>query len=335
MKKRFILFLLSAIFVLTGIIAVGCGKSVNADQAYKHMESFVVSITSDDSPFSHGSINGIETDFYINNFKSKNDADEYVDDDQNYLMLNAVSLNYIYKYYSELGSINKKYDCTALYNSLSILESKYHDLKILSSELNNLGENAQNFVYNGYFSKYKVSFKDFVQQAFATSSALGDVLINKANITSTLGTDDQTAEDLTKYVDYHSMMIFKDFSDFFLGSCKGQIIDDSIYDLIKNRMGLYCTNVINKENKEITKETSIEFLTMSNAMREERRMYNIAINGFSYYDYTTKYENSIEAYEKAESDADSFFEEAQRYLSNVNSSIQAYYAYLTNNVKVD
>lgn len=335
MKKRFILFLLSAIFVLTGIIAVGCGKSVNADQAYKHMESFVVSITSDDSPFSHGSINGIETDFYINNFKSKNDADEYVDDDQNYLMLNAVSLNYIYKYYSELGSVNKKYDCTALYNSLSILESKYHDLKILSSELNNLGENAQNFVYNGYFSKYKVSLKDFVQQAFVTSSALGDVLINKANIAFTLGTDEQTAEDLTKYVDYYSMMIFKDFSDFFLGSCKGQVIDSTTYVITKNKMDLYCSNVLNKNNKEMTKETTVEFMTMSKAMAEERRMYNIAINGFSYYDYTTKYENSIEAYEKAESDADSFYEKIQRYLININGPIQIYYAYLINNVKVN
>lgn len=333
MKKSFILIILSAIFIFAGVMTVGCGKSVSNTTAYNAIEAFVIDSNSEEAPFSIGTVNGVETNYYINNFQKKNDSNVLIDDDQNYQLLNAVGLNYIGKYYSELENVQNKYDFSSLYENTKKLKTRYNELKTLNDEINGLGSNAQSFVYNGYFSKYKISAREFVDQTYSTAAALGDLLINKIKITSSLGTDNQTQEDFEKYMDYQNMMLFKDFNDFFMKSCKGQIIDNAIYTATKTKMLTFCQDIVLKTNKTLSKEKVAEVVTMSNALMGERRMYAIAAKNFSLYDFTTKYENSIDAYEKAQNDADSCYDEMQRYLTDENCSLNIYYNYLKNNVK--
>lgn len=333
MKKGFILFLLSAIFVLTGIFAVGCGKSINATQAYNEINNFVMDITSDQSPFSNSTVNGVETSFYLENFKTKNDSNEFVDDDQNYLLLNAISLNYIYKYYSKLESIDKKYDCSTLYESSKVLQTKYQEMKGYSDRLDDLSDNAESFVYKGYFSDYKAKLKEFIEQSYSTAYALGDFLINNVQITSKLGREGGGIGDLEAYLDYEYVIVFKDFSDFFMGSCQGRIIDNAMYNDIKSKMTSFCSEIINAQNKGYYQINSNNLITMTDAFNGERRMFSIAINGFSLYDFTTKYENSFEAYEKTENSASAYYGEIQRYILNENNIFTIYTDYLRSKVK--
>lgn len=333
MKKRFILFLLSAIFVIAGIAVVGCQKNANMDQTFTTLEEVVRSVTTSDSPFVSGTINGVETDFLISNFKNKDAENQFVNDDQNYLLLTAVSMNYIYNYYGETKDLENKYNVNSLYKNANKLIEKYQEMKTCSNELNSLGDNAETFVYNGKFTKYKMSVRDFISQAYLTASSLGDVLINKVKITSNLGTANQTGEDLVKYLDYCYMMSFNDFSDFFMGSCKGQVIDSSLYITIKNKMITFAQDIVSKPNKELSADQAKELVTMSSAYAGERRMYEIAVSNFSLYDFTTRYECSIEAYAKDKNDIVAYHEEIERYYVISNSSYAIYYNYLKNNIK--
>lgn len=333
MKKKILLFLLSTIFVLTGMFFVGCGNSADNTTTYKELQKVVLSITENGSPFEVGSAGGINTNFYIKNFKNKNESNVLVDDDENYQILNAVSLNYIYKYYGELSQLPDKYNFSLLYTNATELKTKYNEMRDLSNELNGLSANANSSVYKACFSGYKKGIRVFVQQAFLTATSLGELLINNVKIASSLGTENQTQADLVKYLDYQYLMLFKDFSDFFMSSCEGQIIDDTLYNAVKDSMTLYCTNVIKKTNKEVSSDMAKELIRMSNALSAERRLYQFAINEFSLYDFTTKYQRSIEAYEKDLSDADSYIEELGRYLQNSDSAHKIYYNYLINNIK--
>lgn len=331
-KKATILTLLASVLVGTSGFMFGCGSKGNNKDTFKSFQTTLSTLKEDSNLFKQDDIYSISTNFYLNNFAQKNESEDLVADDQNYIILNAVGLNYIESYCVKLENIEGKYNYKVLNKSLDALNESYIAVKDSVVDLASVEENANYDIYNGYFADYKNLVKDFTLKVYDVATTLGDFLINEVKITNNIGSEKQTTEDLKTYFDYQNLLIYNDFCQFFMDSCEGQVIDNSIYTKANSTIVSFSNYILHKNIRELSNNKVDEYIRISTALNNERRLTLESIKEFSLYEYTTRYENSIDAYEKEESDADTYFVQLTKYFDGTSSYILNYYVYLASNI---
>lgn len=331
-KRNILLSILAVILVSVSFVLFACGDLGNAKDTFQAYKTTIETYKANDTLFSTNTIENINTDFYLNNFYSKNNDGTQIQDDVNYIILNAVGLNFIDKYYTRLENLEGSFDFNPLNDNLNKMNESYNALKVENQNLANIESTAENSIYSGYFARYKSYSKYFINSVYATALTLGDFLVNKVNVGSSIGTDSQQADDFDLYADYQLLLIFEDLRLVLMQSCDGQVLQNQIYNSASNYLKNFAKNVQAKEKKSLDNEKVLEFKNILDAFNNQRASYITAVNGFSIYQYLTTYDSSLEAYVKADSNTDTYYNQLLNYYCLDNNYMTLIYNYLTTNL---
>lgn len=331
-KRNIILSILAVILVSASFIFFACGDTGNAKDTFQSFKTTLETYKANDDLFSTGEIENISTEFYLNNFYKKDSSGSQIKDDENYIILNSVGLNFINEYYVMFENLEGNYDFNPVNESLKKMNESYDALKIENQNLTNIESAAEYDVYNGYFARYKLYSKNFINEVYNVALNLGDFFANKVNVASKIGTDEQTDDYLKFYIDYQLILVFNDFRLALMQSCEGQVLNHQIYSSASSNLKNFAKNVQAKEVKTLSLEKVNEIKSIFDAFNNQRKSYITAVNGFSLYQYLTAYDSSIEAYVKAESNADTYYNQLLNYYCSSNNYISLFYNYLTANL---
>ena len=331
-KRRIFLSFIASILVFTGLLLVGCGDLGNAQDTFALYSQAMTNYKSNTNLFISRSINNNQTNFYLNNFYSKNAIGEEVQDDQNYLILTAIGLNFIEEYHTKLDGLEGSYDFNNLVNAINKLNTDYDELKLENEKMLSVESNAEVDIYNGYFTRYKNSARNFIDEVYETALTLGNFLMNNARIARNLGSETQTQDELNFYYDYQLLQIFNDFRLILMDSASGQILTDTVYTNSSSKLKNFAQNIQAKSVKQLTVEQTNSYIEICEALNNERISYQKAVNAFSLEEFENMYDSYLEAYTRVNSNFDSYYNQLNNYFCETNNIMTLIYNYYTSNI---
>ena len=332
MKKKIFWIFLCVLMVIPTFALFGCNKNASSNEVYTNLQATIASFDSSDSPLIEGDI-GTSTGYKFKNFNTKNSSGTLIADDQNYQYLNVAAIKYIKNCSEILNAIEKK-NISYLDSSVKEFAKSYNELKENHTKLANFASWDYN-IWNGAFAQYKLSAKNFIEKEYDLALKLGDYLINKAKIAQNFVSEEKTADDIKNFTDYQTIKLCNDLYQFFIISCKGQ--KEASTGLAENlRLKNIWNNLISKDNKSnssISKEVAQNFVNISKMMDNQRKIYEKAINKFSFFDYVTKYNSDINSYSKKLKNAKIYETAIDKYESSSTNYTEGYYDWIVSNIK--
>ena len=329
MKKRILMIALGLMLCLSSFAMFACKDKGNSEETSAQYKTTITKMTSEeDSTFKTGTIYGVSTNFYLNDFVEKDKMNIKHNSDDNYIALTAVAMNYIKKYGDQIANIKGSFDYKTLENNLKSLDEKFVKMQKTHKDLTFAGDNVSYVIYNGYFTNYKLIVKDFISQLYTTAVNLGDLVINQTGISEKIAKGQTTAEENTSYYDYQILLVFSDYYKFFIESCEGNKLTTSLYTTVRDEMKAYCINLVGKTVTAMTAEKTKQFSELSKALGNERKSLSVSVEEVKLYDLQNKYEGSIDAYAKDEINARSYYDEYERYFTVTNNYITVYYDFI-------
>ena len=306
MKKRFITICLTFVIALSGLALVACGDDSSDVNPYGSYQTTLASMRENTTLFKNGTTDyGMESDFYLNNFYDKNAEGSKVEGNQNYIFLTAYGLNYINKYYTYLSDLSG-YDFSGLNSALESLTGYLPVMDLASENIVSADQIANISVYR----------------------SLSDFLINERGLTAGLGTETQTQEQITFYIENEILYAINDVRVILMESAKGKVLtDNDIYDGAVKLLSYYGGLVTNNSYiTPITVETMAGAINLSNLLAGERATTRKASANFSIYDYEA--DNNI----LLDGDNRAYYAQLQKFYSMDNNFLQQYYNYLATNI---
>jgi len=175
-------------------------------------------------------------------------------------------------------------------------------------------------IYNGYFARYRVQAKAFINESYKCALALGNFLTGKAKLTKSFATDAMTAEAINLYCDYNILKVYDDFRGFLMDSSKGlrlthRLFTDTVANLKDFNKGL-----LKKSYATLTVEQATQLKDSFSRINNERRINDKAISKFSVYKFVKTYNGSIEAYEKSNQHAPAYYDRIVKYMAERTSA---------------
>lgn len=315
-KKSILSILLAVILLLSTFVLFACNKSESSEGAYKAYNEIVTTLKQDTSLFSKKKLNNLSTNFYLNDFSYKNSSGKNVEGYNNYVALNAVSLGFIEEYYPALENLTLKTDYSGLKNDVKGLKKSYEALKVEHDKLKNQASGLNWTIYNGYFARYRQSAQSFINKSFDCALSLGDFLNRKADLAKNFAKEGMTAEEVEFYYDFNLLKVFDDLREFFMGSCKGVLVENSVFESGLTVLLSYADDaVVNKEFTDTTVEDAQSLKDSLERVDADRALALKAFSKFSVYNYANNYQGSIEAYEKADSNASAYLNRIESYFT--------------------
>ena len=327
-KKNIVLSFLAAILVTSSLLLFACGGTGNITEAYNAFNKLVVECNSNTNLFSQGEVEGLSTKYYLKDFHQKDSANQNVPDDKNYIILVAQGMNFIEKYHTELKDLENKYDVVNLTNSANNLTNSYNNLKVENANIANI-ESSEYEIYNGYFARYKLSAKNFINDVYSTALELGKFLNEKVRISVDLGTDRQTQKQIIFYLDYQLLLSYNDYRAMLIDSCQGQILHHKLYNESTKALTNMTSQIQSKQVKtDLTVETIKDLMNTCRIYNNQRAVYNKAVTNFSLKEFLTTYNEDLKAYEKANECAESYYNQLLDFYYNPNNFVTLFQTYL-------
>ena len=306
-KKSLYSICLVVLLIISSLLLFACGGNATAKNAYKSYSSLLTEMKQDSKLFSTKDVNGVETNFYFNDFFSKDENNNPEVEYEYYITLSSISLDFIDEYHVVLQNAKIDTDHAKLVEDVKQLKKKYNNLK---KEYENLSTNANGLddtVYNGYFSRYKWGVLKFINESYECSLSLGKFLQKKFNF-------DQAELNFT--VDFNLLKVFNDYRQFLLSSCKGINLssEDSKFEYVLSQLQSWQTT-FNVENfKTLDKEDEDALKTVFARVDGDRKLASKAMSKFSYLKFIEEYETSVKAYSKSNENASSYYSRLNDYL---------------------
>lgn len=315
MKKQALLSVLAVGVLACGGLMAGCKNNGNSENTYSQFDTFVSSCKENDTLFSSSTVQGVNTNFYLNNFSRKGTSNAYINDDQNYIYLTSMGMNFIENNYSYLKGLGKNLNYSGLDKEMKTLNKKYDTLKQESENLKNVETSADYDIYNGYFSRYKTATADFTVQVYQTATSLGDFLFKDAKIFN------QTKQINSRFFyEYQNLNILDDFCQFFLVSCEGQVLDNTLYTYTTTQLKTFMSDFVTKYQGGSSMYISEKYYNVSLALDNEREIFDKVAQKFSMYKYVVNYNSSLSAYENDEKEISIYYDQFNRYLGKNSTS---------------
>ena len=327
-KKSISIIFLALVLLLSSFLLFACGKEESSKGAYKAYNTFMTQIKQDTSLFTSKQIENLYTDFYLNDFYSKDNAGAKVYQNNNYIALCAVSLEFIDEYYPTLETLKLKTDYTSLKDDVKSLTKSYKNLKAEHENLKNNAQNLDTTIYNGYFSRYRTYAGKFINKSYSSALKLAKFLNNEAKLAKTIGTDKVTDQAVEFYCDYNILKVFDDFRNFFMNSCKGAYVDNDVYDNVLSMLKLYTNGGLVNKDFSANANESKELKNILTQVNNERSIINKAVSKFSVYKFANTYDDSIEGYEKANENAPAYLNKINMYFADTGSTLNLTRVYL-------
>ena len=205
MKKKIFWILLCVFMIIPTFAFFGCNNNSSSKAVFENLQETVAFFDETGSPLNATSLDET-TGYKLKDFATKNSSGYKIEDDQNYIYLNAAAIKYIKNSIEILVSMEKK-NISHLDSSVKEFEKAYKDLKEKHTKLAGFSSYHYN-IWNGAFAQYKLSAKNFIEKEYDLALKLGDYLINKENITQYLATDFQIIGDVNVFTDYQMIKVF-------------------------------------------------------------------------------------------------------------------------------
>ena len=329
-KRKVVLSMLAGLLIGSSFAMAACGDENKGINPYQNYQAAISTYLEDPTLFRSDKVNGIQTDFYFDNFYYKNDLGAKVEGDINYITLNAFAMNYIQNYYTELSGLEGDYNYSQLHTALNSLNESFEKVRVESKNVYNVDANESVTIYNGFFSRYEDSAREFIDQAYNTAITLSDFLIEQVDLTKDIGSDNQTTEQIKLYVDSQLLYIFNDFRALLMDSGRGrQFNGEVLYDNSVTLLESF-SNLSSDLLQSVTAEMMSELKELSSYLDNERIITGQSLENFSLYDYCNY--DSMDGYLKEESNAQIYYNQLQSYYSNSNSTLNQYYLFLVSNI---
>lgn len=325
-KKSISIVLVSLMLLISCFLLMACGKSVTSADAYTLIDE-TLNTYKDSEIFEEGEIYGLETNFVLQDFKSKNSDGTLVSDSENYVALAALGLNFIEENYAKLDGMQVKYDYNKINKAVNEMNSAFKRTMKEYNNFNNLESSANYEIYNGKFARYKEASRTLIIKVYSAAQTLGNFLINEGGVSKSVGAEDMTTEALNYYYSYNELLISRDFMNFFLKSCRGQSFEEELFVNTETLFKGYTSTIFAGENKSLTSDEAQDLKEVFTAVSGDRENVTTSLNNFSLRLLFTKYEGSIDAYEIDNGDANIYYNSINSYFNN-NGILQKLFAYL-------
>ncbi len=332
MKKRHVLTVcLAGLLAATSLAMLGCGDKADKTNPYQDYQTAISTYKSDATLFKTGSIYGVNTDFYFNNFNQKTSSGSKLEDDKNYIILNAVAMNFIEKYYVEIADMQDK-DFAGLRSTIQGLNSSFEVVKQDSKNLVNSDSSANYEIYNGFFANYKSSARTFANNAYNAALTLGNFIMNETGVTSQLSEEQCPSTVIRFYVDFQLLKVYDDYRTLLLDSAQGQELDtNGLYNTASSYTSIY-SYLYSKDLASSSADERTQMVEFFKYVDGERAKTRKALDNFSLYEFVNGYDGTIDAYLKENEFAEIYYNQIQDYFSGANAYLQQIYSYFASNI---
>ena len=327
-KKSISVILLALILLLSSFVLFACGGKDSSKSTFESYNSFMTQIKQDTSLFSTKEIENYYTKFYLNDLYSKNSSGTPTYENNYYIALGAVSLEFIDEYYPKLETLKLKTDYSKLKDDIKSLNKSYNNLKVEHENLKNDAQNLDYTIYNGYFSRYRTYAQKFINKSYQSALKLGKFLNNEAKLAKTVATQNMTDEAFEFFCDYTILNVYNDFNNFFMSSCKGVALESEVFNDVLYSLKNFTNSFVLHKSYSVTTEKAKEAKEIITRVNNERGMVNKAVSKFSVYKYSKTYNQSIDAYIKANANAPAYLNKINMYYADANGTINQLRVYL-------
>lgn len=306
-KKSIYTICLTLILLLSSVLLFACGNTTKSKDVYTSYNELLEELKGDSDLFSSKSINGISTDFYLNDFYSKDKNGSRVTDYDYYIQLASVSFDFIEKYHVVFNSFDVKYDFSNLSSDIKEVRDEYKKLKEEHQALVTSTVGLDYVIYNGYFSRYKAQTINFINSSFECALSMGEYIDKKEILVI-------AQESYNFDIDYELLKVFDDYRYFFLSSSKGVKISDDTFADTLSVFDNWHSQFMDKDYSLPAEEEIAKLETVFTQIEGDRCLARTAMKKFSYYQFVEEYEGSINAYSKLNENAEAYFNCIDDYL---------------------
>ncbi len=322
LKKTISSIVLALLIALSAFVLFGCGKGATSGDSLALINESLATYKAD-TTFKSGTIYGKTTEFYLNNFQSKNSSGILIDEGETHIAIVANGLEFIKEYSPKLDGLDVNYNFAKLNSKIKDMNEAFDVLSEEHFNLTQVESSANYNIYNGYFARYKEYSKQFAEEVYNVAEELGNLLFVKEKIINPGATSDVVTYDLG----YEELLINRDFKNFFMKSAEGKYFIQSLYNTAESRYKAYCLAFVANPSKQIDKDKLADFQMVAKAINADRENATKSLSKFSLYDYYVTYEGALSAYEKANKDAGIYYTNINSYFGT-NGILSKYYTYL-------
>ena len=337
MKKKFLFSCLAFVIALSGLGLVACGDENSSINPFEKYMDSVTTYKSATTLFKHSVTDGIESDFYLNNFTYKEESGEKVEGSRYYITLIAYGMDYIEDYYVYLAGSEGK-DYSALHENLDALNESFNEINQSSKDMvNDEGiSDKHNQTYNAHFAMYEANAKNFINNLYETALSLSDFLIQQEGFIDELGTSSTNTQEeiqIQFYMDSQILKVFDDIRRVVIVSSNGVNYQGQGVDVFDNAISLLSSfaNLSTRYIRDLNNETIENTMNICNRLDGERNMVRKALDNFSITDYVED-DMEIDVYEVENENAWAYYNRMEMYFSSNINFLTEYYNYLQNNI---
>ena len=305
-KSKVITIIVSIILLASAFLLFGCEKGPTTEQIQENLNSFIQT--------ENGANSFLSEDNTLKNFTMYKEAEQPELIDNNYQNLVMIAVDYIEDYARNFES-EENFDYSLIQQSLDALNASYaQTLQDYQDFMQ--AQDASQIVYDGFALNYQNSVIDFVNDAFQTALSMKDCLAQNFGLIDDDFEEIVTVDQANIYLDAVRLELANDYRQFFLSSCKGEILaQNDIYAAASNQL----QSLANIRDILVTANKSQQFVTLKqkyDAIAEERAIINKCVESFSMYDFVNSFDSDINIYQTQVQDAENYLEKIESYFFN-------------------
>lgn len=314
LKKAVTTSLLVAMLIIASLLLMACNSNTTNVDSYNLFSETITNYKSNTDLFGSGTIYGVQTDFYLSNFKSKDSSGNLVEDSNNYVAFVAVGLNYIEDNYGKLQEYEEKHDFASLNKKVEKMNDAYDELCKEFANFKNMDSSSNYNIYNGYFARYKESAKAFIEEVYIVAEALGESTINEMG--EGVSEDSYNPEILINNLEFNGFLIIKDYKEFLISSCDGEVFDSELFENVQSQLETCMVTLLNKTYNNITREESLAVKDLIPSVATDRENVIKSFEKFSLNEFYNTYDGSLIAYEKNLKNASIYYNFIENYFED-------------------
>lgn len=324
-KKTFSIFALVVMVALSSLFMFACSGRVDAKKCFSLIDKTITSYKDNTKLFNNGEVFDVQTNFYLSDLKSKDESGNLVNDCENYLAFVSYGLEFIENNYKKLENLETKHNFILINKEIKEMNKAFDEVERKYDSLKSLDSTAKSQIYNGHFARYKFAVKNFIEEVFDSAIILGEYLVEEYG--DGIGHADMTIAPFNTFVDYHKLLICKDFENFFIEGADGQTFSNELFASAQSQFENYYKNALNKTELQLSTADALKTKEILETLDADRANVMLSMDKFSLKAFYTAYEGQISSYEKINKYASVYFNNIESYFSNTGS-LANFYTYL-------
>lgn len=322
MKKIILSIFLVCIMALGTFVFVGCGGGDTGAVVYELFHAQIEKMNEEGTPFIKSTQHSVTSDYFLSSFKKKTTALTFADYGWQDDMI-ALGMNYIVKFYPNTQDYTQGQDIGKIRDTISKLDQSYQALKDEYAYIQKVSSSEDMTIYNGIMANYGEKAREFSICVYDCAQALSDYLGNHVYKENAYGTAQMDYQMISVFTQSTLLDVYNDYNDLIMKSGKGVVASpNTAWFALQDKLA-------DPNFAQGQKETLVSYV---NALNQERKLTQRALENFSYYDYQVLYNGDVKAYSKTNSLAEQYHTQINRYFvgssSHLSNAYKTFYTIL-------